>query len=141
MFSRALATALLTAFALVATLTSVAVADANRSPICTRGNATVEADPRGLLPLTSANPIGPATKAALRYEKPANKPQVVSALLASRDDERGQEAKRSCGTRVWMRTVVVYVTDRAALPAQSASQRVFFVGKFKTGYRVWQVVH
>jgi hypothetical protein len=27
------------------------------------------------------------------------------------------------------------------LPAQSASQRVYFVGRFTTGYRVWQVVH
>lgn len=116
-------------------------AGAGRSPICTRGNTTVEVDPRGLLPLTSANPIGPASKAALRYANPADKPQVVSAILATMDQQRGPQAKFSCGTRVWRRTVVVYVTDRSMLPAQSASQRVFFVGRFKTGYRVWQIVH
>jgi hypothetical protein len=42
---------------------------------------------------------------------------------------------------VWQRTVVVYVTDRAFLPAQSASQRIVFVGRTAAGYRVWQRVH
>jgi hypothetical protein len=129
----------------IALLATVALAtepaDAGRSPICTRGNTTVEVDPRGLLPLSGANPIGPATTAALRYLKASSRPQVVSATLAPRDQQRGPQAKFSCGTRVWRRTVVVYAVDRAALPAQSASQRVFFVGRFTSGYRVWQVVH
>jgi hypothetical protein len=42
--------------------------------------------------------------------------------------------------RAWRRTVVVYVTERASLPAQSASQRVFFVGRFEADYKVWRVV-
>jgi len=116
-------------------------ADAGRSPICTRGATTVERDPRGLLPLTDTNPIGSATDAALLYEKASARPQVRSALLAIADAERGPQAKLSCGTRVWQRTVVVYILDRAMLPAQSAAQRVFFVGRFRDGYHVWQIVH
>jgi len=120
---------------------STVPAAAARSPICTRGRVTVEVDPRGLLPLTSMNPIGAAVAAALRYEKPAYRPQVTAALFAVADENRGPGAKFECGKRTWQRTVVVYILDRAMLPAQSASQRVYFVGRFKTGYRVWQVVH
>ena len=116
-------------------------AEVGRSPICTRGQTTVERDPRGLLPLTDANPIGLAAQAAMRYEKPTARPQVRSALFAIADSQRGPQAKYSCGTRVWRRTIVVYVLDRAMLPAQSASQRVYFVGRFRDGYHVWQVVH
>jgi hypothetical protein len=55
---------------------------AARSPICTRGQTTVERDPRGLLPLSGINPIGAATSAALRYEQKASRPQVQGALFA-----------------------------------------------------------
>lgn len=115
-------------------------APAAQSPICTRGQTTVERDPRGLLPLTGMNPIGPATAAALRYGEKASRPQVRSALFATADLQRGPQAKYSCGVHVWQRTIVVYVRDRATLPAQSASSRVYFVGRFKSGYHVWQVV-
>ena len=114
---------------------------ARLSPICTRGLVTVERDPRALLPLGGANPIGAATTAALRYEKPSARPQVQGSTLAIEDPGRGLEAKFSCGVRVWQRTIVVYIVDRAMLPAESASQRVYFVGRFPNGYRVWQVVH
>jgi hypothetical protein len=139
MLHRAVLTPFLAAAALAFML--AAPAGAGRSPICTRGLTTVEVDPRGLLPLTGANPIGPATTAALRYSKATSRPQVVSALLATADRSRGGGAKFECGARVYRRTVVVYVTDRAALPSQSLSERVFFVGRFSSGYRVWQVVH
>jgi hypothetical protein len=109
------------------------------SPVCRRGDRAVEVDPRGLLRLT-ANPIGPSAKAALQYAK-SGKPQVVAADIASSDHQRGPQAKYECGTRVWRRTVVVYVTLRAFLPSASLSEKVFFVGRFKHGYRVWQVVH
>jgi hypothetical protein len=110
------------------------------SPICTRGLTTVEVDPRGLLPL-QANSIAPAAVAALRHESRASRPLVVGATLATDDRQRGSEAKFSCGRRVWLRTVVVYIRLRALLPSQSLSQRVDFVGRFPRGYRVWQVVH
>lgn len=136
---RALPIAFIAIAAIAATVAGTG--GAARSPICTRGNTNVEVDPRGLLPLIGANPIAPATTAALRHEKPANRPQVVSAVLATMDSQRGPQAKFACGSRVWRRTVVVYVTDRALLPSESLSQHVFFVGRFKSGYRVWQVVH
>ena len=117
----------------VAIATVAASASASRmgrSPTCTRQ----------LLPLT-ANSIGPAVVAALRREPASAGSRVVSADLATDDHERGPEAKFECGTRVWRRTVVVYITLRAYLPSASLSERVDFVGRFKDGYRVWQVVH
>ncbi len=125
----------------VVTVTAVAPASpTRRSPICTRGLVTVERDPRHLLPLTD-NPIGPAAAAALRYTRPADRPQVTRAYLASADHARGGGAKFECGARVWRRTVVVYVTLRAFERSASLSENVFYVGRFKAGYRVWQVVH
>ena len=66
---------------------------------------------------------------------------MTAALVAPADAGRGPQAKAQCGAAVWRRTVVVYITDRALLPAQSASQRVLFVGRTSAGYRVWQRAH
>jgi hypothetical protein len=96
--------------------------------------------PQGLLPLT-ANPIGPAVTAALVGDAPKNRPQVTGAMIASSDTARGPQVKTQCGTQVWQRTVVVYITDRALLPSQSAAQRVLFVGRTDAGYRVWLRAH
>lgn len=127
--------------AFVASSAGAAPADTTgSSPICTRGETTVEVDPRGLLPLP-ANPIGPATTAALRLMTSLSKPQVISAALATVDHQRGGEAKFECGVRVWRRTVVVYVNLRAFKNSASLSEKVLFVGRFKSGFRVWQVVH
>lgn len=100
----------------------------------------MQVDPRGLLPL-AANSVGASANAALRSTRPGSSPEVVSADLATVDRQRGEEAKYDCGARVWRRTVVVYIRLRAFLPSESLSQNVLFVGRFKTGYRVWQVVH
>jgi hypothetical protein len=127
--------------AIVGAAAVVADTRAGQSPICTRGLTTVERAPRLLLPIRGADPIGAATAAALHYERAASRPQVQSASLAIFDPGRGPQAKYSCGVRVWRRTIVVYIIDRAMLPAQSASQRVYFVGRFANGYHVWQVVH
>jgi hypothetical protein len=32
------------------------------------------------------------------------------------------------------------VTERSLLPSASLSERIFFVGRAKTGYRIWQIV-
>jgi hypothetical protein len=128
---------------MLAVITVTAVAPAShtgRSRICTRGMVTVQRDPRHLLPLT-ANAIGPASAAAIRSTHPSDRPRVVSAALATDDRGRGAEAKFECGARVWRRTVVVHITLRAFLPSASLSERVVFVGRFKRGYSVWQVVH
>jgi hypothetical protein len=96
--------------------------------------------PDDLLPLT-ANPIGPAVTAALVGDVAKNRPQVTSATIASHDPQRGPQVKAECGAKVQARTVVVYITDRALLPSQSASQRVLLVGRTGAGYRVWQRLH
>jgi hypothetical protein len=101
---------------------------------------TASSCPRSLLPL-QANSIGPAAAAALAHEDPKSKPLVLSATLATVDQQRGPIAKRECGTRVWQRTVVVYMRLRAFLPSASLSERVSFVGRLKSGYRVWQIAH
>jgi hypothetical protein len=50
-------------------------------------------------------------------------------------------AKRECGVRVWRRTIVVYIDLRAFHPSASLSERVSYVSRFRTGYRVWEIVH
>ena len=124
---------LVLAVALLGAITVTAVAPASRTghPRICRSHQ---------LPLT-ANSVGAAAEAALRREPASARPRVVSADLATDDRGRGAEAKFECGTRIWRQTVVVYVTLRAYLPSASLSERVDFVGRFKDGYRVWQVVH
>ena len=96
--------------------------------------------PRSALPLT-ADSIGPAAHTAFSREKPISRPQVTGAVSAPTDVQRGAIARTECGARVWRRTVVVYITLRALLPSASLSERVSFVSRFRTGYRVWQIVH
>ena len=97
--------------------------------------------PSGALPL-GKNAIAAAATAALRREPARADPQVVGAFIAARDPSaRGRQVRAQCGGRAAARTVIVYVTRRALLPAQSASQGVYFVARFRTGYRVWLVAH
>lgn len=96
--------------------------------------------PRGLLALPR-NAIAPSSAAALRAVPRREDPQVTGAVFAVHDQNRGAIARRECGHTVWRRTVVVYVLRRAYLPAVSASSGVYFVGRFRGGYRVWQVAH
>lgn len=96
--------------------------------------------PDNLLALP-ANPIVPAVTAALIADQTKNRPQVTAAAIASHDTMRGPEVKSACGLQVQARTVVVYITDRALLPSASASQRVLFVGRTGSGYRVWKRAH
>ena len=97
--------------------------------------------PRAALLLSAPNPVGPAIAAALRRVPARDRPQVTTARIAIYDDNRGPQVKTQCGQRGLRRTVIVYITRRAYLPAQSASQGVYFVSRFATGYRVWQVAH
>jgi hypothetical protein len=131
---------LITTLAAAATALLAGPAPAARSPICTRGQTTVERDPRGLLPLPGA-PLEPAMAAARKFFAPKAEPFVLGASLAVSDLRRGSAAKFECGARVWQRTVVVYVRLRAHLPSRRLSQGVLFVGRFRDGYRVWQRLH
>jgi hypothetical protein len=96
--------------------------------------------PRGLLPL-APNSIGPAAAVALAKEDPKTRPLVTAAIGAPSDPNRGPIARRQCGQAAWQRTIVVYIRLRAYGRSASLSSRVDFVGRFKGGYRVWQVVH
>lgn len=105
------------------------------------GAAAEQVDcPRSALPL-GANALAPATRVALAKEPASAKAQVVSASLAWADTQRGKQVAFQCGRRARERTVVVYVLRRALLPAQSASQGVYFVSRFRDGYRVWEIAH
>lgn len=113
---------------------------APRVPLCHGCLTTGGRNPRLLLPLT-ANAVASASTAALRRESPKERPLVVSATVATADRVRGPAARSECGRRVWQRTVVVYITLRAFATSASLSERVDFVGRFRDGYHVWQVVH
>ncbi len=102
--------------------------------------AFAPACPRGILPLQT-NSIGPAAAVALKHEDPKSRPLVVAAMNAPGDENRGPIARHRCGTRVWQRTVVVYIRLRAFGNSASLSSRVLFVGRFRDGYRVWWVAH
>ena len=97
--------------------------------------------PKGVLAIMGTNPIGAATEAALRRVPAKDEPQVRGALLALSDPLRGAQVRKQCGFPVAGRTIVVYILRRAYLPAQSASQGVYFVSRFPAGYRVWQIAH
>jgi len=120
---------------LLSAIAAVAAATATGS-----AQAAPSGCPGGLLAL-GPDAIASAVTAALRADPAGNRPRAAGAWLATSDVRRGPIAKAACGKRVWQRTVVVYITDRAFLPAQSASQRVLFVGRTKSGFRVWQRVH
>jgi hypothetical protein len=102
--------------------------------------APAVACPRGALALT-INSIAPASRVALAHEKPSSRPQVTEAVFARDDTSRGPIAKTQCGARARARTVVVYIDLRAFHPSTSLSERVSFVARFRTGYRVWEIVH
>jgi hypothetical protein len=122
----------------VATVTAVAPAATPRATeaavsACSRSLTTAEVDPRGLLPLT-ARSIGPATNAALLFLGRAVTPKAFSAQLATVGGERELTGRLGCGAQVLRRTVVVRIVLCASVPV-----KVFYVGRFQTGYRVWQV--
>ena len=133
-----LATAAL-AVAALATVTAVAPAATSKakaaeSLTCAHGLATAEADPRGLLPL-SAHSLGHATNAALLFLGRSVTPQAATAHIATVGSERRLAARFGCGAAVLSRTIVVRLHLCASVPV-----KVYYVGRFQTGYRVWRVV-
>jgi hypothetical protein len=137
MLKRLIALALCTGAALV----PGAAAATPRSHTCTRGLTTVRFDPRALLPLSALDPLTPSVRAVVRFANGGIRPAGAYALRATADRLRGPEARYACGTRVWRRTIVVYLRNDAILPVESMSERAFFVGRVASGYRVWQIVH
>jgi hypothetical protein len=118
-----------------------AIAAATATAALAGGSPAPASCPRSALPL-GTNAIGPAVLAALRGDRVANRPTVVAAAIAAADTAgRGAQVSAECGKAVANRTVVVSITDRALLPSASLSQRVVFVSRFPSGYRVWQRAH
>jgi hypothetical protein len=67
---------------------------------------------------------------------------VVEAVIASGDLRgRGGMVKHYCGSAGTAKTVVVYIRLRKFLPSASLSQRVSFVSRFRSGWRVWEIAH
>jgi len=122
----------------VGALAALALLASGSAPVQARESSGC---PQGALPLSGTNPIAPAANAALRKVPTKEKPQVRGANLATADLQRGRQVRYQCGQAVAARTVVVYILRRAYLPAQSASQGVYFVSRFANGYRVWQTAH
>jgi hypothetical protein len=126
------------AVAAVAAVTAVAPAATSRArsaaaSTCARGLVSVETDPRGLLPLT-AHSLGRATSAALLFLGRSVTPQAATARIATVGSEHRLASRFGCGAMVLGRTIVVRLHLCAALPA-----KVYYVGRFQTGYRVWRV--
>lgn len=97
--------------------------------------------PTGALNLGS-NALIFAIQAALDDEPKSSEPMATAAMIAVYDrSPRSAQITRSCGSVALRKTVIVYFTRRALLPAESASQGVDFVSRFRNGYRVWQRAH
>ena len=100
--------------------------------------------PTALLSL-GRNPVAQASRVALEGERKRDRPQVIGAVVATTDFFRSQQVVTRCGRRVASRSVVVSMRRRAFLsgPDQSASlsQSTVVVGRFKSGWRVWDVLH
>jgi len=78
-----------------------------------------------------------AARTALRAERLADRPRILSAALADHGGPRGQMVRRNCGRRVWHRTVAVAIDLRRYHPSASLSERVSFVARTATGYVVY----
>jgi hypothetical protein len=87
--------------------------------------------------------LGPATRAALMAVPRDSEHRGAIATIAARapyDTARGAPARRRCGASAQRRTVVVDLLYPKLQPSQSLSQGVVYVSRFKSGYRVWEVV-
>ncbi len=91
------------------------------------------------------NPLAHASRTALRRERPRERPQVISAAVATERVDRARFVRNACGRHVAARSVVVSVYRRAydGAPNNSASlaQGTVVVGRFKSGWRIWEVLH
>ena len=142
---RAMRIRLLVCVALAPVAAAVAANASDDKPVRTAAPARSAAScPMKLLSL-GANPIGPASRAALRAERPVDRPQIRDAAIASLNFDRSPQVTHNCGRRIAARSIVVTILRRAyqSGPKQSASlsQGVVVVGRFRSGWRVWDVLH
>jgi hypothetical protein len=134
--------------AIAATLAAVSAVGALRASSGYGGAATaVEHNPdcpASLLPLGS-DPLSPAVRFALARDRPADKPQVIAAGIATTGVGRGAQVAPMCGHSVASRTAAVSIHRRAYDhgPNRSASlaEGEMFAARFTTGWRVCNVAH
>lgn len=88
-----------------------------------------------------ANAVAVASRVALGHEHPDQRPRVVAAKLADHRATRGGAVRTYCGRRAWHRTVVVEIDLRYWHPSASLSQRVSYVARTDSGYRVYALGH
>jgi len=88
-----------------------------------------------------ADAVAVAARAALRAERPADRPRILSAGLADRGGPRGRMVRGTCGRRAWERTVAVAIELRRHRPSASLSERVSFVARTDRGYVVYALGH
>lgn len=88
-----------------------------------------------------ADAVAVAARTALRAERPADRPRILTAGLADHGGPRGQMVRGSCGLRVWHRTVAVAIDLRRYHPSASLSERVSFVARTPKGYAVYALGH
>lgn len=100
--------------------------------------------PTKLLPL-GANPVEAASHVALRAERARDLAQVTGAVIATLAFDRSHQVVHNCGSRVAARSVVVTIHrrayDRGPNKSASLSQGTIVLGRFKSGWRVWDVLH
>lgn len=142
--------ALLIAMLLSPGLSSAAAANGRRS------HKDAGLCPKKAVLSLSRNGVGMAVFATLRHVARENKnfkpvdhshpvptggARVTASVLATGAGVRGSTVKHQCGRRLWRRTVVVYVFLPKLKFSASLSSQVFFVSRFKHGYRVWEQIH
>ena len=100
--------------------------------------------PAKLLPLGS-NPIGLATRAAMKAERRRDRPQVRGAAVATLNFGRSGQVVHNCGSRIAASSVVVTIHRRAhdsgRNKSASLSEGIVVVGRFQSGWRIWDVLH
>jgi hypothetical protein len=102
--------------------------------------------PAGILPLPAAGVQRAADRALAEAASlyPGLNTRGAEVMAADRSafaGVRGREVSNLCGKKVAARTVVVQMLFPRMLPSASLSESVVFVGRFATGFRVWDVAH
>jgi len=115
--------------------TSAASTSTKRPPLIS--HRTCPREPRAL----PADAVAAAAHAALRAERPGDRPRILSAGLAHHGGPRGEMVRGNCGRRVWQRTVAVAIDLRRFHPSASLSERVSFVARTAEGYTVYALGH
>jgi hypothetical protein len=67
--------------------------------------------------------------------------RLVGSVLATGAGIRGQQVRRTCGTRTERRSIVVELLFPRMRPSASLSQGTVFVSLIRGRYRVWEVAH